>query len=722
METGRTGERLAAEYLTERGFRIMATNYRFQRSEVDIIAFLPAARYEEGGELVVEIEELSNDEPMFEVKVKIGLAEPYQVFLLEPTKLVKEPEKRRDLDWYFEQYMYQPWLAGGDACAKAIVIYGQELFQMLFPKTEELDRASELREAINYARFDKTTFRIIGKTGNFHGILWESLFDPATHEPLLVKNVKFSRGSNSPARYLAHNNQFDSLNLLIVTSRDSWQGDVDYRGIQRPLIEAIIRSELNINFHVLRPGTFQSFTDHLEEVGAKHYHMVHFDLHGSVMDYEELMKEKKSGHLYFEPKAFKAEAFNKRYGVADMKPYDGFKSFLFFEKDETQQMVPYESEKLASTLESYQIPMCILNSCQSAKVIFDKGFKSLAQDFIEAGLQMVIAMRFSISVSAALIWVKTFYENLLGKGASPEQSASVASKQLYNNKSRDGFRDFKLDLEDWILPVLYSNGRIKMDLAPESRESRLERTRLTKEANQKDGNRYGFFGRDLEVLKVEKQLLLHKKLWIHGMIEVGKTSFLKELRRWWQISNFFDQVLYFSFEEETNSNTLFKAMIEALGFLYNSSKSGVDKYTFLKQELMLSDKKFVLIFDQMERFLHTDRYSPIAKLVRAVLDVPKLSIIFCGRGGSVPQFVQEVTEIKSLALEPLDETAAYALARSILATFNKDLEAVREEYPVKLAVLMDKLDGFPGTIESVIPRLNEMTVEELLNELDCFGE
>lgn len=51
-ETGRTGEALAAAYLEERGFRVMDRNYRFERSEVDIVCFLPAPRYEDGGELV----------------------------------------------------------------------------------------------------------------------------------------------------------------------------------------------------------------------------------------------------------------------------------------------------------------------------------------------------------------------------------------------------------------------------------------------------------------------------------------------------------------------------------------------------------------------------------------------------------------------------------------------------------------------------------------------
>ena len=37
-EKGRRGELLAADYLSEKGFRILERNYRFHRNEVDLIA------------------------------------------------------------------------------------------------------------------------------------------------------------------------------------------------------------------------------------------------------------------------------------------------------------------------------------------------------------------------------------------------------------------------------------------------------------------------------------------------------------------------------------------------------------------------------------------------------------------------------------------------------------------------------------------------------------
>lgn len=38
---GDRGEALAAEYLEEQGYRILDRNYRFERSEIDLIAFSP---------------------------------------------------------------------------------------------------------------------------------------------------------------------------------------------------------------------------------------------------------------------------------------------------------------------------------------------------------------------------------------------------------------------------------------------------------------------------------------------------------------------------------------------------------------------------------------------------------------------------------------------------------------------------------------------------------
>ena len=38
LETGRTGENIAVQYLKEKGYQILETNWRFSKAEIDIIA------------------------------------------------------------------------------------------------------------------------------------------------------------------------------------------------------------------------------------------------------------------------------------------------------------------------------------------------------------------------------------------------------------------------------------------------------------------------------------------------------------------------------------------------------------------------------------------------------------------------------------------------------------------------------------------------------------
>lgn len=54
LNTGITGEQLAADYLRQKGFEIVATNYRFGKAEVDIIAFF------EGFLVGIEVKTRSN--------------------------------------------------------------------------------------------------------------------------------------------------------------------------------------------------------------------------------------------------------------------------------------------------------------------------------------------------------------------------------------------------------------------------------------------------------------------------------------------------------------------------------------------------------------------------------------------------------------------------------------------------------------------------------------
>ena len=72
---GRKGEDLAAQFLEDQGYRLLDRNYRFQRAEIDLVAFDPDDD-NQGGELV-----------FVEVKTRSGLG------FGEPEEAISEEKK-----------------------------------------------------------------------------------------------------------------------------------------------------------------------------------------------------------------------------------------------------------------------------------------------------------------------------------------------------------------------------------------------------------------------------------------------------------------------------------------------------------------------------------------------------------------------------------------------------------------------------------------------------
>ena len=54
LETGRTGEDLAVQYLENKGYKIFDRNYIFHKSEIDIVAYIPEELH------IVEVKTRSN--------------------------------------------------------------------------------------------------------------------------------------------------------------------------------------------------------------------------------------------------------------------------------------------------------------------------------------------------------------------------------------------------------------------------------------------------------------------------------------------------------------------------------------------------------------------------------------------------------------------------------------------------------------------------------------
>jgi hypothetical protein len=139
--------------------------------------------------------------------------------------------------------------------------------------------------------------------------------------------------------------------------------------------------------------------------------------------------------------------------------------------------------------------------------------------------------------------------------------------ELYNQKGRRAYFNQTVDLEDWLLPVVYQNQEVQLQLrffTPE--EARAWYSRQA--ANYvPPAATYGFVGRDLDILQIERQLLRHNLLLVRGMGGVGKTTLLHHLGYWWQTTRWVEQVFYFGYDQKawTRQQILFEIAMRLLG-------------------------------------------------------------------------------------------------------------------------------------------------------------
>jgi tetratricopeptide (TPR) repeat protein len=517
-----------------------------------------------------------------------------------------------------------------------------------------------------------------------------------------------------------------TINLLVVTARPSGAHDVGYRTISRPLVEALRQTSIPIQVEILRPGTYRSLENHLSNITAKHgegyYHVIHFDVHGAVLTYEQFQ------HIQ------KAPAGNpfqyKRYARGEIQPYDGVKAFLSFEADNTEQENKsdlVEASELANLLVKHHVPITILNACQSGKQI-GASETSLGSHLIQAGLQLVLAMGYSVTVSAAELMMSTLYQHLFA-GDDLAIANRHARTELYNNKERRAYFDQKIDLEDWLLPVVYQNQPVTLqprEFTPEERATWFERKAEEKRYIPPDPQ-YGFVGIDIDILQIEKRLLTKRNiLLVHGMGGAGKTTLLRHLAAWWHTTGFVQRVFYFGYDEK--AWTLQQIMTSIAQQLYGPKYyTDFQPLSLAAQQAMLSQdlrgKNHLLIMDNLESITgahlaiqHTLPPDEQFALQSFLTDLAKgHTLVLLGSRSSEDWLAKGTFDDNIYELPGLDPEAATTLADRILERNN----ATQFRQDEDLRKLIKVLDGFPLALEVVLANLAHQTPTEVLAALQA---
>ncbi|HVB75544.1 MAG TPA: CHAT domain-containing protein, partial [Ktedonobacteraceae bacterium] len=664
---------------------------------------------------IQERSELSGETGGWQAVVRFNNGPEHPITIDNPFSV----EEEQELAWYFEEHLEFPFMnkVRAQNAAKSITAYGEKLFKQVF---EQNTRALVAYRTAVQAGLNDAQIEIEGKP-KFHALHWEALKDPELREPLVLQ-ATMVRKNLASTTIQATVRPSPTINLLIVTARPSVKRDVGYRTISRPLVEALRQTSLPIQIDILRPGTYKALENHLRAITAKHgegyYHVIHFDMHGAVLTHEQLQKGKQAGRI----------VYNQRYAREDIQPFDGVKAFLSFESEqEDSRSDLVAAAEMADLLRKHHVPITILNACQSGMQIGERE-TSLGSQLMQAGVQLVLAMGYSVTVSAAELLMRNLYQKLF---ANDDLKIAIrhARTELYNNKERRAYFDQRIDLEDWLLPVVYQNLPLQLqprDFTPEE-QSAYNKRKLAEKEYAPSEPQYGFVGRDLDILQIEKRLLAKRNLLlIRGMGGAGKTTLLKHLRAWWHATGFAQQTFYFGYD--TQAWTLQQILVEIARQLYGPAYyTHIQPFPLDEQQNMIAQRlraeQHLLMLDNLESITgahlaiqHTLPKNEQDALRSFLLDLAggKTLVLLGSRGGE-SWLATGTFDDNIYDLPGLDKEAASTLADRILESNNAKQYREYED----LRKLIRVLDGFPLAMEVVLSNLKQQTPAEVLAALQA---
>ena len=617
------------------------------------------------------------------------------------------------LEWYFEEHLRFPFVEQVRArdAAASITTYGEALFKQVF-----------LSDPRVYGRYvlernqgiEQLAFEVAGSP-EFQHYHWEALKDPELPQPFAL-HAPFVRRNLQPRPLEAQAKESPTINVLVVTARPAGRTDVGYRTIARPLVETLRQANLPVQVEILRPGTYEALVEKLESVreqhGAGYYHVIHFDVHGALLTYAQLEQGFQSDQLLYQT----------RYGRADIQAYDSLRAYLFLESERGGPADPVAADELAQLLLAHRIPIAILNACQSGKQVGDRE-TSLGNQLMQAGLQTVLAMSYSVTVSAAALMMAQLYAHLFERG---DLAAAIrrARLELHNRKGRRAYFDQTIDLEDWLLPVVYQNQAQQLKTRALSDGERAARYARLAARYPEPRVAYRFVGRDLDILHIERCLLTRNNLLLlRGMGGAGKTTLLHHLGAWWQTTGLVDQVFYFGYDERawTRQQILAAIARQLLGEQSSLPPGPEAQEAFLAERLRA--RRHLLILDNLESItgshlaiqntLPATEQQALHDWLRALAG-GKTLVLLGSRGGETwlgpGAFGDNV-----YALPGLDPEAASTLAELVLARQH----ATQYRADPDLARLLKLLDGYPLALEVVLANLAQQTPAQVLAALQA---
>lgn len=619
-----------------------------------------------------EVEQIVGERVVFSAEIRLNSNPPTPITITDPNT----PKMEREWEWYFEEWLKYPFInqVRAQQTVEKIREYGESLFVQL-----QLDEILPT---------EGTSTITIEGTAEFHALHWEAIWSPKRERPVALEHTILRRKHEQPATS-AILPPAETLNILLVIARPKGGADISYRTISRPLIDVMGASELPVEIDIVRPGTWSALQTELASKPVGHYHITHFDLHGS---YDRNLK----------------------------------RAYLEFDHENEQVSHSVPAGHVAQLLKAYGVPIAILNACQSAKQLRGKNMlgvsaeTSLAAQLMEAGVPLTLAMGYSVTVTAAKKLMPILYEAIFA-GEAVGEGLRIGRNHLYTNKLRETGFEENIPLEDWLLPVVYQSRVVQLP------QFTGKKAQDKKELEPIPTPHYGFFGRDVDILQIERHLAQHNVLLIRGMGGAGKTMLLHHLRHWWQETNWVEKTFYFGYDQMPFTRDWIVADIaQALW--------GESYYRQLIQPKMpdeqaklvakkLCEKRHLLILDNLESATGDafSTFRPLADEEQPILRdwlaslVGGQTFVVVGSRSAEKWLTQNVLRSADrYNLRGIDPTAQTELTQYIAKKLDVVQYLKEEKHAQYLQQLLRLLAGNPLTMTIVLNNLRDYSPRQIL--------
>ena len=483
-----------------------------------------------------------------------------------------------DIQWYLEQYLHYPFEEERYRAQKieqTLARWGSELFTQVFIRSDrDPDPYAFYTEAMDYG-LDTCLICITSEDPAFLDIPWELLKDPEREPghlaPLLRGMYRHLAGHEVDMPELSATEPF---RVLLIMSRPFGERDNAFATVSRPFLAALEPLRNQIEFDVLRPPTFKALQEHFTTSPGR-YRLVHFD-----------------GQALFH----RTGDYSVAHSIDSVDT-----GYLALEREDGKEDL-IDGRRLGQLLANSGIPLFVINAYRSAQMTVFNPFTSLASQLIANGVKGVVVTPYPFCSTAAELFMGRFYAGL-AKHRLLAEAVTDARRALEGQPGRESVTG-STELKDWIIPVLYQREHRYVPLPESCHREPIERDRDETPARPRVAEvcpegRYGFVGRDYDMLRIERLLHDKSKPWvlITGPGGIGKTELAFGFARWYAESEGCPGgVFVTSFREKADFGQVLGSIIGYGTSLVSLS----DKQHWEKLISYLRENRCLLIWDNIE--------------------------------------------------------------------------------------------------------------------------